>query len=127
MSFISTAWAMGNAGQASGQGGGIAAFAPLILMFVIFYFLLIRPQQKKAKDHKALLDNLKKGDVVVTAGGLYGTVVEAKEDVLTVDLGTTTVKVGRQFISGLATPPAPKEKKKADKKGADDKKAVEDK
>ncbi|GFM33812.1 preprotein translocase subunit YajC [Desulfovibrio subterraneus] len=112
MSFINTAWAMGNVGQASGQGGGIAAFAPLILMFAIFYFLLIRPQQKKAKEHKAMLEGLKKGDAVVTAGGLYGTVVEAKEEVLTVDLGTTTVKVGRQFVSGLVSAPAPKEKKK---------------
>lgn len=113
MSFINTAWAMGNFGQASGQqGGGIAAFAPLILMFGIFYFLLIRPQQKKAKEHKALLDGLKKGDSIITSGGLYGTVVEAKDEILTVDLGTSTVKVGRQFVSGLAVAPAPKEKKK---------------
>ncbi len=114
MSFINTAWAMGAAGgQAGGQGGGIAAFAPLVLMFGIFYFLLIRPQQKKAKEHKALLDGLKKGDSIITAGGLYGTVVETKGEILTVDLGTTTVKVGRQFVSGLAVAAAPKEKKKA--------------
>lgn len=113
MSFINTAWAMGTAGgQAAGQGGALASFAPLILMFAIFYFLLIRPQQKKAKEHKAMLDGLKKGDAVITAGGLYGVVVEAKDEVLTVDLGSTTVKVGRQFISGVPVAPAPKEKKK---------------
>ncbi len=112
MSFVNAAWAMGDAGQA-GQGG-FAAFVPLILMFAIFYFLLIRPQQKKAREHKALLDGLKKGDVVITAGGLYGTVTEVKDDVLTVDLGSTTVRVGRQFVSGLASAPsaAPKDKKK---------------
>ena len=53
---------------------GIAQFIPLILIFVIFYFFLIRPQQKKVKDHKLMVDNLKRGDKVLTSGGIVGTV-----------------------------------------------------
>ena len=53
---------------------GIGQFIPLILIFVIFYFFLIRPQQKKVKDHKLMVDNLKRGDKVITSGGIVGTV-----------------------------------------------------
>ena len=53
---------------------GIAQFIPLILIFVIFYFFLIRPQQKKVKDHKIMVDNLKRGDKVITSGGILGTI-----------------------------------------------------
>ena len=56
------------------ESSGIAQFIPLILIFVIFYFLLIRPQQKKVKEHKAMVENLKKGDKVVTSGGITGTI-----------------------------------------------------
>ena len=56
------------------SGSGIGQFIPLILIFVIFYFFLIRPQQKKVKDHKIMVENLKRGDKVVTAGGIVGTV-----------------------------------------------------
>ena len=103
MFFENLAHAMGQAPAAGGQSGSpLMTFMPLILMFVIFYFLLIRPQQKKQKEHKQMLENLTRGDRVVTAGGLYGRVVEAKEDVLTIDLGNDMhVQVGRGFISGL--------------------------
>jgi|TARA_B100000700_G_scaffold320726_1_gene418550 preprotein translocase subunit YajC len=56
------------------SGSGIGQFIPLILIFVIFYFFLIRPQQKKVKDHKLMVESLKRGDKVVTAGGIVGTV-----------------------------------------------------
>ena len=56
------------------SGSGIGQFIPLILIFIIFYFFLIRPQQKKAKDHKLMVSNLKRGDKVVTSGGIVGTV-----------------------------------------------------
>ena len=56
----------------SGSGSGFAQFIPLILIFVIFYFFLIRPQQKRAKDHKAMVAALKRGDEVVTSGGIVG-------------------------------------------------------
>ena len=56
------------------EGSGIGQFIPLILIFVIFYFYLIRPQQKKVKEHKAMVESLKRGDKVVTSGGITGTV-----------------------------------------------------
>jgi preprotein translocase subunit YajC len=56
------------------DGSGIGQFIPLILIFVIFYFFLIRPQQKKVKEHKAMVENLKKGDKIVTTGGIAGTI-----------------------------------------------------
>ena len=56
------------------SGSGFAQFIPLILIFVIFYFFLIRPQQKKVKDHKAMVEALKRGDKVITSGGIVGTV-----------------------------------------------------
>ncbi|HDZ79653.1 MAG TPA: preprotein translocase subunit YajC [Roseobacter sp.] len=59
---------------------GIQQFVPLILIFAIMYFLLIRPQQKKVKEHKAMVDGLRRGDQVITAGGLIGKVVKVKDD-----------------------------------------------
>ena len=60
---------------------------PMILIFVVFYFVLIRPQRKKDKQAKAMLDNLKVGDRICTIGGIYGTIVKIKDDVLTVEVG----------------------------------------
>ena len=62
------------------DGQGIAQFIPLILIFVIFYFFLIRPQQKRVKDHKAMVDSLKRGDEVITSGGIIGVVDRVMED-----------------------------------------------
>ena len=62
-------------------------FVPMILIFVVFYFLLIRPQRKKDKEAKAMLDNLKVGDRICTIGGIYGTIVRIKDDVLTIEVG----------------------------------------
>ena len=62
------------------QNSGIGQFIPLILIFVIFYFFLIRPQQKKVKDHKTMVENLKRGDVVVTSGGIIGKVERIMEN-----------------------------------------------
>ena len=56
------------------EGSGIGQFIPLILIFIIFYFFLIRPQQKKVKEHKLMVENLKRGDKVITSGGIIGTV-----------------------------------------------------
>ena len=67
------AYAMGTGGGQ--QGGGIAGFLPLIAIVVIFYFLLIRPQTKKSREHKTLLSTLRKGDKVITNSGMYGTIV----------------------------------------------------
>ena len=63
-----------------GFGSGIGSFIPIILIFVIMYFLMIRPQQKKMKQHRAMVEALRRGDQVVTAGGLIGKVSKVKED-----------------------------------------------
>ncbi len=103
MNFL--AHAMGNlGGGGEGAGSGFGAFLPLILMFAIFYFLLIRPQQKKAKQHKQLLAAIKKGDRVVTGGGLHGVVTGLTDDVVTVEIAPKVrVKIARGSISGVAT------------------------
>ena len=62
------------------SGQGIAQFIPLILIFIIFYFFLIRPQQKKVREHKTMTQNLKRGDEVITSGGIIGTVDRVFED-----------------------------------------------
>jgi preprotein translocase subunit YajC len=105
----SLAYALGSGGGgAGGQGGGFSAFVPLILMFAIFYFLLIRPQQKKAKQHKMLLSSLKKGDKVVSSGGLHGTVTGLTDDTITMEVAPKVrVKVSRGSVAGIMGRPAP--------------------
>ena len=76
---------------------------PMIFMVVIFYFLLIRPQQKKAREHKALLDNLKRGDRVVTSGGLIGTIVNIEDPLVIIEVADKVkVEVARPYIAGFA-------------------------
>ena len=62
------------------DGQGIAQFIPLILIFVIFYFFLIRPQQKRVKEHKLMVQSLKRGDEIITSGGIIGTIEKVMED-----------------------------------------------
>ena len=115
MFWTTTAYAMGApAGGAAGEGSALVSFVPLILMLVACYFLLIRPQQKRTKEHKAMLSALKRGDEVVTAGGLYGRIVEAADDHLQVDLGNNVVvKIARSSISVVANKSSPVLEKKA--------------
>ena len=108
--LISTAYAQGTGitGIFDNQGA-MVQFLPLILIFVVFYFLLIRPQQRKAKDQKAMLDALRRGDRVVTGGGIIGTVarVENPEEV-TVDIADgVRVRVLRSTISSVLAKPDP--------------------
>jgi preprotein translocase subunit YajC len=77
--FISQAYAQGTGGGAGGLGG-LEQILPLILIFVVFYFLLIRPQQKKARDHREMLSGVKRGDRVVTGGGIIGLVTKVIGD-----------------------------------------------
>ena len=95
----------GPTGGAAGPAGGMAAFQqiiPLIFMFAIFYFLLIRPQQKKAKEHKALLDAVKKGDNVITAGGVHGKVVSVDDGVVGLEIATgVIVKINKPYIASI--------------------------
>ena len=67
------------------SGSGIGQFIPLILIFVIFYFFLIRPQQKKVKEHKAMVEGLKKGDKIVTSGGITGTITRVIDNETTLE------------------------------------------
>ena len=71
----------------SDYGSIIAQFLPFVVLIVVFYFFLIRPQRKKDKEAKAMLDNLKVGDRICTIGGIYGTIVRIKDDVLTIEVG----------------------------------------
>jgi len=90
--------AINQEGQA--PGGTLGALMPLVLMFVIFYFLLIRPQRKRMKEHEALIARLKKGDRVVTNGGLIGNIHALTDSELTIDLdGKTKVRVVRSQVN----------------------------
>ncbi len=85
------------------NGQGIAQFIPLILIFVIFYFFLIRPQQKRVKDHKAMVASLKRGDEIITSGGIIGTIDRVMEDDrIEVTIGENTkVQIIRSTITSL--------------------------
>ena len=110
--MIDIVYAMGVGGGAEGQsGGGLGAFIPLILMFVIFYFLLIRPQQKKQKQHREMISNLKKGDRVVTSGGLHGRITGLGDTVVTLEISEKVrVKVARGNVAGKAEAEVPQNK-----------------
>lgn len=102
--FISTAYAQAAAGAPSGGGmESLMSLAPLVLIFVVFYFLLIRPQQKKMKEHRAMLEALRRGDKVVTGGGIVGTVVKVgTEDDVTVEIAEgVRVRVVRGTITSV--------------------------
>ena len=101
--MVSVAHAMGQGAAQGGSQSGFAAFVPLIIMFVIFYFLLIRPQQKKTKEHKEMINNLKKGDRVITSGGIYGTISSLDEANATLEIAEKVkVKIVRGNIVSLA-------------------------
>ena len=89
------------------SGSGFGQFIPLILIFVIFYFFLIRPQQKKVKDHKSMVASLKRGDEVITSGGIVGKIEKIlgddKVDLLISE--NVTVQVVQSTIQGLASKP----------------------
>jgi preprotein translocase subunit YajC len=102
--MLGLAFAMGTPPGGTGGGGQSALMnmVPLIFMFGIFYFLLIRPQQKKAKEHRALLDNLKKGDLVVTAGGMHGKITAIDDNVITLEIAAgVNIKINKGHIAGL--------------------------
>lgn len=108
--FVSPAFAQAGTGAAG--PGALEAFLPIILIFVVFYFLLIRPQQKKMKEHKAMLGAVRRGDRVVTGGGIVGTVVKVIDDnELQLEIAEgVRVRVQRHLISSVlakAEPAAP--------------------
>src|SRR5690606_24002720 len=103
--FVTPAYA-----QAAGGAGGaaFAQFIPLVLIFAIMYFLMIRPQQKRAKQHREMVAALKKGDQVVTQGGLIGKVVSARDDELEVEIAQgVRVRVIRSTVAQVVTATQP--------------------
>lgn len=101
--FANNAYAM--AGGAEQQaGGGMEGIIMLVIMFAIFYLLLIRPQQKRAKQHKELVNSLKPGDEVVTAGGIHGKVTAVQDDVMTLEIASNVrIRINRSSVVGTKT------------------------
>jgi preprotein translocase subunit YajC len=98
---VSEAIAMAGPPGGGQQGSGYEGIIMLVIMFAIFYFLLIRPQQKRAKEHRALIEGLKVGDQVVTAGGLHGKVAALQDNVIMLEIATgVKVKVNRTSVVG---------------------------
>jgi preprotein translocase subunit YajC len=90
--------------QQGGEGGGSpwSGLWMIALIFVIFYFLLIRPQQKKQKEHQKMLESLRKGDKVVTSGGVYGTVIGVKENVVVLKIAENVkVEFAKSAVTGI--------------------------
>ena len=99
MFLSSIAYAQEGAGAPAGPPA-IVSFFPLILIFVIFYFLLIRPQQKKAKQHREMVSNIKKGDHVITSGGIHGMVTSVSDDSVNIEIANQVrIKVTKSHVS----------------------------
>jgi preprotein translocase subunit YajC len=101
--LIATAYAMGTSGgDGAAQGGGFSSLIMMIIIFAIFYFILIRPQQKKMKEHKKMVEELKKGDRIITSGGMYATVENATANTLTVKIAEgVKVKLTRSSVGAV--------------------------
>ncbi|HEX7409693.1 MAG TPA: preprotein translocase subunit YajC [Candidatus Binatia bacterium] len=111
--MISPAWAQAAHGSPASP---LIQFAPLVLIFVVFYFLLIRPQQQKAKEQRTMIANLKRNDEVVTTGGLYGKVVALTDKVLTLEIAPNVrVRVERAQVVSLAKAGGPEDAKEKEK------------
>ncbi|HVN95649.1 MAG TPA: preprotein translocase subunit YajC [Syntrophorhabdaceae bacterium] len=104
MIMLNVAYAMGTNPGASGQAGGGQYMSIVLLVAIvgIFYFLMIRPQQKRAKEHRSFLENLKKGDKIITSGGLYGTITGITDDAVTIEIAEKVrVKVDKNTVAAL--------------------------
>lgn len=98
--FISDAWAAGE--PAASGASGLAGLLPLVLIFIIFYFLLLRPQMKRAKEHKKMTEALSKDDEIVTNGGLLGRITKLDESFITIEIAEgTRVKVQRNAVASM--------------------------
>ena len=100
--FISNAYAQAAPAADPGLMGSLSTFLPLILMFVVMYFLMIRPQQKRAKEQKSMMDALSRGDEVITAGGILGKVSKVNDTYVTLEVAANTeIVVQKHSISTL--------------------------
>lgn len=98
--MISEAWAQGAA--ATNSAPAIMNFLPLLVIFGVFYFLIIRPQQQKAGEHQAMLTNLKRNDDVITAGGLHGKIIQLTDQIVTLEIAPNVrVRIDRPQIATL--------------------------
>jgi len=110
----------GGEGAPAGGGNPIMTFLPFIAIIAIFYFLIIRPQNKKQKETQKMLSALKKGDKIVTIGGIHGTIQSVKEQSVIVKVDDNTkIEFSRSAISGIVTVAAAKEDNKTDKNEQD--------
>ncbi len=102
MTLLAQATGKGGGSQVPGcGGGGMMQMLPLVLMFVVFYFLLIRPQQKKMKEHREMLSNLKRGDQVITNGGIMGRISGLTDKIVTIEVAEKIrVRVLRSHLAG---------------------------
>ncbi len=105
MFFTNAAYAQ-EAGAAAQPGamGGLMSFVPIILMVLIFYFLLIRPQQKRQKQHAAMIEALKAGDTILTNAGIIGTIHSVDGNIMVVDLGGVKVRMVKGYIADKVDP-----------------------
>jgi len=102
--FINSVYAMAQAQQAqtADAPNPLVSLMPLILMFVVFYFLLIRPQQKKQKEHQKMLSEIKKNDEVITSGGIHGTIVNIKEKTYSLRVDDNVkLEISKSAVSGV--------------------------
>jgi preprotein translocase subunit YajC len=108
--MIDVAWAQS---APAGGPGPLVSMLPLLLIGIVFYFLLLRPQQQKAKEHRLMLENLKKNDEVITAGGLYGRVMGMADQIVTLEVAPNVrVRVSRDQIQTIVAAMRPDEKGK---------------
>ncbi|MBX3238099.1 MAG: preprotein translocase subunit YajC [Nitrospiraceae bacterium] len=97
----SVAWAQGTSGG-TGPGSSLLSLVPFVLIFVIFYFMLILPQQKRQKQLKSMIEGLKKGDKVVTASGIWGTITNMGKETVTLQIADNTkIKIQKEHIARL--------------------------
>ena len=81
-------------------GGGLVSFLPMVLIIIVFYFFMIRPQMKKAKDHKKYIEELKKGDKVITSAGIHGRIIDMNETTFLIEVeGGTKIRFDKSAIS----------------------------
>ena len=99
--LISTAYAQcGTPADGSGQPNAIASFLPFVLMFLVLYLLILRPQMKKQKNQQRMIDELEKNDAIVTSGGIHGTILNIKDDILVVKIADNVkIEISRAAVS----------------------------
>jgi len=115
MTFLLTGCPPGG-GQGGASSSPIAAIAPFILILILFYFLILRPQQKQGKERQELLKNLKRGDNVITSGGIYGRILNITGDIVTLEIAKgVSVRVSRSAITGVVSPDEEEKKAKEEK------------